>query len=516
MALRTCKNLDAISEYASDPLVLASILLAKDRRFLGTTTVSSTSITKMIADTTRTATEDSLFHFKFVFGDKVLRVFTVKDVVVSVLKENWEGQIIGSGSSALHDLIEAANKYAAVNVFVEEIPLTDIDPQLVNYVKACVENVEGVYITLWRKRGLYGFIIEELINDRGSYTYVFKARDGAGNVYALKVLKEDIAVNRNFMDLVRGYIHGFTVRTLDKEEVSDLIAIKGYDNAILKELTIYSNYISSIYALLIMKNKLDKDTYSLYPPAIVEEYADMGDLEDFVKKRGSLNLNESMYILIRVVGATALAHLANIVHMDIKPKNILLRQTSDKYGYVPMLTDFSGALGDPAHGYKFARLTPAYADPLALVRGTSDFSYDAYSLAMTLAYMLSSSIPKHRLILNIALLQNVYGYPIPMEKIEDGETMLKDFAKKVLDLALRLRGKAISYREFVNAVADDVEALDNMYMPWLSDIPKTLAEVIKKALTLKEEDRYRSCVEMWLDLRNSLIKENMEELIPKA
>lgn len=206
----------------------------------------------------------------------------------------------------------------------------------------------------------------------------------------------------------------------------------------------------------------------------------------------------------------------NIAHLDVKPRNILLyRDEHAAYKYVPKLGDFSGALGDPARGYKLTKLTPAYADPVALAKGVADFKYDVYSVAMVVAFMLASSIPKHRLILNLILLRVVHEYPIPMEDIKDDEKSLKEFEVKALDAATQLKNRALSLQDFIYVVERDLERLDDDYMPWLNDIPRPIAKVLRKALVLKSEERYGSCVEMWLDLRKALIEEKLESLLPR-
>jgi len=139
-----------------------------------------------------------------------------------------------------------------------------------------------------------------------------------------------------------------------------------------------------------------------------------------------------------------------------------------------------------------------------------------YSLAMVFGYMISGTTPKHRLVLNIALLQNIYGYPIPMEKIGSDEVVLKEFADEVVKLSTQLKMKSITIQEFVKAISKDMEALDNMYMSWLNDIPKTVADIVRKSISLNEEERYRSCIDMWLDLRHSIVREGMENILPKT
>ncbi|MEM4848562.1 MAG: hypothetical protein QXM55_02905, partial [Ignisphaera sp.] len=131
------------------------------------------------------------------------------------------------------------------------------------------------------------------------------------------------------------------------------------------------------------------------------------------------------------------------------------------------------------------------------------------------AYILSGDVPRHRLILNILLLQNIYGYPIPMEKIKEEEKPLKEFVKKALDMVLQLKAKALSWQDFTRKINDELEPLDSLYMPWLNEIPKSITNILKKSLTMHSDARYKNCIEMWLDLREALIKEDMEKILVK-
>ncbi|MEM1541612.1 MAG: hypothetical protein QW101_06910 [Ignisphaera sp.] len=516
MFLRVCRDLDKISEYIFDPVVFSSIMLIKGRRFLRRASDEAKNLAKLVLEIIRESPDTSLTHFRFDLSDKIYRVIGLKDIALAIVQEDLSGQVQLYGTEVLQSLSEIFNSRVNVKMIVEELPLSQLDSSIVELLKPCIEEAEKICISLWKRKGLYWFIIEDVVSDKGSYTYVFKAYDKQGSTYALKVLKEDIVVGRRFMDVVRGYIQGLVVATVDDREFIDLLELKGYDKVIIKDLLLYKKYITSAKALFIVKDKLDKDEYMIYPPTIVEEYASLGDLERYIQLNGVRSVEETMYILIRIVGAVALAHLFNIVHLDIKPRNILLYSNgNENYKYAPKLNDFSGAVGDPNRGYKFVRITPGYSDPLALAKGIADFSYDVYSIAMVVAYTLAGQLPKHRLALNIIILQNLYNYPIPMEKIEDDEKPLKEFIKKIIDGSLQLRSKSISIQNFVESINEDLEHLDTIYMPWINDIPKSVASVVKKALTLDANTRYKNGVDMWLEAKEALLREKMDNLIPR-
>jgi serine/threonine-protein kinase len=69
-------------------------------------------------------------------------------------------------------------------------------------------------------------------------------------------------------------------------------------------------------------------------PYIANEFVKGQDLKDVLDFRGRLSLEESLSIILQLVGALSYAHSRNITHRDIKPDNIFL------------LTDGTIKLGD--------------------------------------------------------------------------------------------------------------------------------------------------------------------------
>ena len=57
---------------------------------------------------------------------------------------------------------------------------------------------------------------------------------------------------------------------------------------------------------------------------IVMEYVDGGTLKDYIKKKGSLDPEETIDIGLHICSAIKHAHDNKIVHRDIKPQNILM------------------------------------------------------------------------------------------------------------------------------------------------------------------------------------------------
>ena len=72
---------------------------------------------------------------------------------------------------------------------------------------------------------------------------------------------------------------------------------------------------------------------------IVMEYVDGKTLKNLIKKRGALTLPEVIDIMLQLTSAIACAHDSNIIHRDIKPQNVLIKEDG-----IVKITDFGIAM----------------------------------------------------------------------------------------------------------------------------------------------------------------------------
>lgn len=126
-------------------------------------------------------------------------------------------------------------------------------------------------------------------------------------------------------------------------------------------------------------------------PCIVMQLIDSTPLSKLLQEHGTFTPQETARVGAEVGAALAAAHRRKIVHRDVKPGNILIRDDGSA-----MISDFgiAQALGDTTitatglvHG------TPAYLAPEVARGDPSSFASDVFSLGSTLFAMLEGAPP---------------------------------------------------------------------------------------------------------------------------
>src|SRR5579885_2702408 len=124
---------------------------------------------------------------------------------------------------------------------------------------------------------------------------------------------------------------------------------------------------------------------------LVMPYVDGCTLRDYLLRHKRLTLEETASFLNQIASALQYAHDHGVVHRDVKPSNILLRQ--DGYAY---LVDFGLAKAMQATEVLTSAGamvgTPEYMAP-EQSNGISDYRSDIYSLGIILYQMLTGQLP---------------------------------------------------------------------------------------------------------------------------
>ena len=166
---------------------------------------------------------------------------------------------------------------------------------------------------------------------------------------------------------------------------------------------------------------------------LVMPYVEGGTLRDYLLKSKLLTLEEAASVIGQIASALQCAHDHGLVHRDVKPSNILLRQ--DGYAY---LVDFGLAkaiTGGESLTTVGAMLgTPAYMAP-EQSNGLSDYRSDIYSLGVILYQMLTGRVPFTADSPIAISLKHIQATPIPPRELNSEippsveEIILKAMAK---------------------------------------------------------------------------------------
>lgn len=158
--------------------------------------------------------------------------------------------------------------------------------------------------------------------------------------------------------------------------------------AILESLGEGSDYIPKLYAYF-------SENGQFY---LVQEWIHGQTLSHKVETEGSLSETAVRDILLSLLQVLDYLHSQGIIHRDIKPDNILLRESNGK----PVLIDFGAvketmttllvnAQGKTKHSVVLG--TPGYMSP-EQATGRSLYASDMYSLGMTAIYLLTGKQPQ--------------------------------------------------------------------------------------------------------------------------
>lgn len=130
---------------------------------------------------------------------------------------------------------------------------------------------------------------------------------------------------------------------------------------------------------------------------LVQEWVDGLTLTEKVQKEGVLKNEVAQGILIQCLSVLDVVHAQGIIHRDIKPDNIILRESDGQ----PVLIDF-GAVKETMN----TTISPDNYQASSIVIGTQGFmpseqfagrpvfSSDLYALALTVIYLLTGKLPK--------------------------------------------------------------------------------------------------------------------------
>lgn len=142
----------------------------------------------------------------------------------------------------------------------------------------------------------------------------------------------------------------------------------------------------------------------------VMEYLDGGDLRQLVDGGEGLDEQRALAIVVPVARAMQYIHGKKLLHLDIKPDNIVIRHTPE-YGDEPVLIDFGVSVHFDSHGHlttvhNSVGVSEGYSpiEQYATITKFTPYS-DVYSLAATLLFLLTGKNPPSAYEVNDAYLE---------------------------------------------------------------------------------------------------------------
>lgn len=193
---------------------------------------------------------------------------------------------------------------------------------------------------------------------------------------------------------------------------------------------------------------------------IVMEYVEGKTLKSLIKKRGGLTLPEVIDIMTQLTSAIACAHDSNIIHRDIKPQNVLIKEDG-----LVKITDFGIAM----------------------------------------------ALNNNELTQTNSVMGSVHYLP-PEQANGKGATVKSDIYSLGIVMFELLTGKLPFRGE--NAVEIAIKQMKNQ-IPSVCNInehiPQSIENIILKACAKNPKNRYNNVVEMYNDIETCLDEERLNE-----
>lgn len=195
---------------------------------------------------------------------------------------------------------------------------------------------------------------------------------------------------------------------------------------------------------------------------IVMEYVEGKTLKSLIKRRGSLTIPEVIDIMLQLTSAVACAHDSYIIHRDIKPQNVLIREDG-----TVKITDFGIAMALNSNELTQTNSVMGsvhYLPPEQANGSGATIKSDIYSLGILMFELLTGKLPFK------------------------GENAVEIAIKQM--------------REKIPSVCE-----------LNSNVPQSLENVILKACAKNPRNRYNNVLEMHDDIKSALNEERKDEKI---
>lgn len=246
--------------------------------------------------------------------------------------------------------------------------------------------------------GANTYVVEQVLGQGGfGITYKVKARIKAGN----------ITISTHFA--IKEFFPSNCWRNEGSTQMLFSPTTKQDVEASLKDFVAEGRRLQRICSMnnnIVRVNEVFEANSTAY---FVMEYLAGGDLRKMVREKGGrLSESEMMSVISPIAEALQCLHDNKMLHLDIKPENIVMRQSDDGSPDVPVLIDFGIAVhfdenGAPTTTRPTKGVTQGYSPPEQFA-GINRFDprIDIYALSATCYYLLTGKDPKGWFELNTA------------------------------------------------------------------------------------------------------------------
>ncbi|XP_045456376.1 serine/threonine-protein kinase ULK3-like [Melitaea cinxia] len=175
-----------------------------------------------------------------------------------------------------------------------------------------------------------------------------------------------------------------------------IVAVKCVDKARVKHSgAAIDNLITEIRLLkklthphIVQMKEFTWDDKNIY---IITEYCCGGDLSKYIHKYGRVPEKRMLYFLQQLASALKFLREKGVVHMDLKPHNLLLHKGSDGK-YMLKVADFGFAQHLTEDSLKSVRGSPLYMAP-EMIQGKYDARVDLWSVGVIMYECLFGRAP---------------------------------------------------------------------------------------------------------------------------
>ena len=207
------------------------------------------------------------------------------------------------------------------------------------------------------------------------------------------------------------------------------------------------NQLSGKSKNIVRVNEVFEENHTAY---YVMQFLDGGELSNVIEKNGPLAEAQALNMILPIATAVDIIHREHLLHLDIKPDNIVLMTSPIDGTQYPVLIDFGiakhfSSSGKPTSAHSAKGASDGYA-PMEQYANIDSFApeMDVYALGASLFYFLTGKTPKK-------------AFDISEEDVEKGlpDNISKKTRKAIVQAMQPFRQKRTkSVKEFIEMLEE--------------------------------------------------------------